>query len=345
MRRIICCFLSCVLVLAGCGSASSGSVAQETKQYTATFLTLFDTVTSIVGRAESEEAFQAVAQDAHDRLEEYHQLFDIYHDYEGINNLKTVNDQAGIAPVPVDAKILDLLRDCKEYYVYTDGKVNAAMGSVLSLWHDARNDGINNPAAAALPDPDALELAAAHMDFDAVELNEEASTVYISDPDMRLDVGAIAKGWSVQRVAEESPSGLLISVGGNVCATGPKLEDGTPWVVGIQDFDGSSDYLHTIYVTDGCVVTSGDYQRTYVVDGETYHHIIDPDTLYPSRYWHSVTIVCEDSGVADMLSTALFLLPMEEGQKLLDQFGAEAVWADLDGKLHYSPGFQALIRT
>ena len=93
------------------------------------------------------------------------------------------------------------------------------------------------------------------------------------------------------------------------------------------------------------MVTSGDYQRTYEVDGKLYHHIIDPDTLYPSQYWRSATIVCMDSGVADALSTALFLLDQESGQKLLDRYGAMAMWADKEGNLFYSPGFEDLIRT
>ena len=95
----------------------------------------------------------------------------------------------------------------------------------------------------------------------------------------------------------------------------------------------------------GSEVTSGDYQRAYAVDGKLYHHIIDPDTLYPSEYWRSVSIVCADSGIADALSTALFLLPLEEGQKLLDKFQAEALWVDAQGQKHYSPGFRDLIRT
>ena len=149
----------------------------------------------------------------------------------------------------------------------------------------------------------------------------------------------------MEQVAEQAPAGLLISVGGNVCATGPKDTAGTPWVVGIQDVDGSSNYLHTIYVKDGCVVTSGDYQRTYMVDGKLYHHIIDPETLYPSTYWRSVTVICGNSGVADALSTALFLLPLEEGQALLERYDAEAMWVDAEKNLFYSPGFQTLIRT
>ena len=314
------------------------------KQYTATFLDVFDTVTTVVGRADSQETFEAAAQAVHDDLLFYHQRFDIYNSYDGVVNLKTVNDQAGIAPVTVDETVLRLLLDCKAYYTATDGRVNAFMGSVLQLWHEARNDGLDDPAHGYLPDADALADAAKHVDPDAVIIDEAASTVYIADPDLRLDVGAIAKGWAAQRVAENAPKGLLISVGGNVCATGPKDASGTPWVVGIQNPDGG-DYLHTLYVTGGSIVTSGDYQRAYAVDGVVYHHIIDPDTLYPSRYWRSVTVVCDDSALADALSTALFLLPQAEGQQLLTQFGAEAMWVNDRGEILYSPGFQKLIRT
>lgn len=342
MKRILCAVLLVGILLSGC---AFGQQVQTQKQYTATFLTLFDTVTSIVGRADSEENFMAEAQLIHDELLQYHQLFDIYNEYEGMNNLKTVNDQAGIGPVEVDGRIIALLLDCKEYYNLTDGVVNPAMGSVLSLWHEARNDGINDPANAKLPDQEALEAASEHMDFDAMVIDETASTVYISDPEVQLDVGAVAKGWSVQKVCENARPGLLISVGGNVFATGAKDDAGTPWVIGIQNPDGGDDFLHTIYVSGGSVVTSGDYQRNYAVDGVVYHHIIDPETLYPSTYWRSVTIVCADSGLADALSTALFILPQAEGQKLLDQCGAMAMWVDAGGEITYSPGFEELIRT
>ena len=338
MKKLILLCLCLGLLLTSCTSVP------EQKQYTATFLTLFDTVTTIVGRADSEESFQQQAQIIHDALQEYHQLFDIYNDYPGISNLKTINDHAGISPVQVDSRIIDLLMDCRSYCESTNGKVNVAMGSVLQLWHEARSHGINDPLNAALPDEAALKEAALHTDFSNVIIDEAASTIFLADPDMRLDVGAIAKGWSVQRICEQSPSGLLISVGGNVCATGPKNASGTPWVVGVQNPDGN-DYLHTLYVSGGSIVTSGDYQRYYVVDGTRYHHIIDPVTLHPGVYWRSVTIACADSGLADALSTALFLLPLEEGQKLLDNCGAEAMWVDAEGILHYSPGFQALIRT
>ncbi len=330
----------CLLV----GCAAPGLQAGP-KVYEATFLTLFDTVTTIKGAAASQEEFAQTAQAIHDELLRYHQLFDIYQDYEGIPNLKTVNDQAGIAPVAVDSAIIELLTDCRSYYQLTGGKVNAAMGSVLLLWHTARSEGLTNLANAKLPDPATLEEAARHTGFDSIVIDEAAGTVFIRDRQTRLDVGAVAKGWAAQRVAKNAPAGLLLSVGGNVCATGPKQEN-TPWVIGIRDPDGSaSDYLHTLNISEGSVVTSGDYQRAYMVDGTLYHHIIDPDTLMPSRYWRSVTILCDDSGLADALSTALFLMPQAQGQALLDRCGAQAMWVDSRGNCYYSPGFGQHIRT
>ena len=340
-RRLICLLLLLSLLLTGCGGNQAPA---EKTQYNATFLDLFDTVTTVVGRAESEAVFRGWAQAVHDQLLYYHQLFDIYNDYEGIHNLKTVNDNAGIAPVEVDPEIIALLKDCMVYHAMTGGAVNPAMGSVLGIWHEARNDGIDDPANAYLPEWEDLAAAAEHMNMGSVLIDEAASTVYITDPQVRLDVGAIAKGWSTQKVAEAVPDCLLISVGGNVCATGPKDDSGTPWVVGIQDPDGGDQYLHTLTVTKGSVVTSGDYQRAYVVDGELYHHIIDPGTLYPSTLWRSVTILCEDSGLADALSTALFVLPLEAGKQLLAESGAEAMWLDREGNRFYSPGFEASIR-
>lgn len=339
-RRLFVLILVMALVFSGCGGKK-----REQSQYQATFLTLFDTVTTIVGRADSEEAFSQSAQGVYDTLLEYHQLFDIYHDYDGIANLKTINDNAGIAPVKVDERIIALLLDCREYYTLTAGRVNVAMGSVLALWHQARTDALNDPTQARLPDMESLRQAAAHGGWDTIVIDETERTVFLTDPEQRLDVGAVAKGWATQRAAENAPEGLLISVGGNVCATGAKTEEGGAWVVGISNPDGGEGYLHTLNITGGSVVTSGDYQRYFILDGTRYHHIIDPDTLYPSTCWSSVTILCQDSGLADALSTALFLLPRDAGQALLDSCQAEAMWVDREGNFFYSPGFEAYIRT
>ena len=340
MKRLFALILLCTL-LAGCAAAPQA----EQTQYTATFLTLFDTVTTIIGRAEDETAFQDKVQTIHDDLLCYHKLFDIYNDYDGVNNIKTINDNAGIAPVKVDKAIVDLLTDCKQYYELSGGRVNVMMGSVLQLWHEARNDGINDPANARLPDSKALKEAAKHTSMDSLIIDEAASTVYIEDAQASLDVGAVAKGWATQRAAEAVTEGMLISVGGNVCATGPKKADGTPWVIGIQNPDVPDENIHTLFVPFGSVVTSGDYQRAYAVDGKAYHHIIDPDTLMPAAYWRSVSIVCDDSGLADALSTALFLMNREDGEALVRECGAEALWIAADGAEYMTDGFEKMLRT
>ena len=332
-------------LLSGCAAGAAPPAPNGLKRYEASFLTLFDTVTTIVGYAESEEAFRDTAQQFHDQLLEYHQLFDIYHDYDGVVNLKTVNDRAGGGPVEVDGRIIDLLLFCRELEQLTRGRVDVTMGSVLALWHEARQAGVDDPEHAALPDETALAAAAEHTGFHLLDIDPGASTVRLTDPLARLDVGAVAKGYAVEQVCREAPAGLLVSVGGNVRATGPK-PSGEPWVVGVQSpGKDRADYLHTLYVSDLSVVRSGDYQRYYTVDGVRYHHIIDPDTLSPSQQWRAVTVVCAGSGLADGLSTALFLLPYEEGEDLALRCGVQAMWVAHDGTQLYTDGFQQLVRT
>lgn len=332
MKRLLW-LVGVLLLLSGCGTGM--------QRYEATYWDVFDTVTTVTGYAAGQAEFDAAAREIHDALLEYHRLYNIYESYDGLRNLKTVNDQAGIGPVPVDTRILSLLQFAQTAWTETGGRVNAAMGSVLALWHDAREQALEDPDRASLPDRSALVEAALHTDLSALELDLEAGTAFLTDPDMALDVGALAKGYAVEQVAAAAPDHFLISVGGNVCATGPK-PDGTPWTVAVENPDGG-DFLKLLYTENRSVVTSGDYQRYFELDGVRYHHIIDPDTLEPAAYWRSVTVVAESSAAADCLSTALFTLPQAEGQQLLDQWGAEALWIGRDGAQVMSPGFSAYL--
>lgn len=302
-----------------------GCAAPVQQRHTATFLGLFDTVTTVVGRSCSEAEFRALSRQVYDELLVYHRLFDAYHDYEGICNVKTVNDRAGIEAVAVDEAIIELLEDCRRYAELTGGKVNVAMGAVTRLWKER-----------ASPDEAALLAAAAHTDMADVLMSREGGWVYLADSRLQLDVGAVAKGWAAQRVAQKLPENILISVGGNVCAggSGVAAED-APWVVGVQNPDGAQgEYLCRLRLRGGCVVTSGDDQRG--------SHIIDPDTLQPPDYWRSVTVVCGDSALADALSTALFLLPRSEGEALAQQCGAAVLWVGRDGEIYENAAFGRL---
>lgn len=333
-----------LITLPSCGNNES------LNRYQAEFLKLFDTATIIVAYAPSEEDFMEKAEKIRADLEVYHQLYDIYNNYEGLNNIKTINDNAGLKPVKVDQKIIDLLKFSKYIYVLSKGQVNIALGSVLSIWHDYRTFGIDNPDKAKLPPMEELEAAATHTDIEDVLLDESAGTVFLSDPLMSLDVGAIAKGYAVERVSEYAKSiGFtdgLISVGGNLRAMGKKGSGKELWKLGIQNPDKDSERrdLFVIKDTDVSLVTSGDYQRYFTVDGNIYHHIIDPDTLMPADFYRAVTIITENSGLADGLSTAIYLMSYEEGHALIESLAeTEALWVFKDGSCKYTDGFEALL--
>lgn len=333
--------------------ALSSGCAHKLNRYQAEFISLFDTVTVIVGYSESREDFTLLAEKIKNRLEEYHILYDIYNDYEGINNIKTINDHAGTAPVQVDERIIGLLEFALEQFEATGGAVNAAMGSVLSIWHEYRTQGINDPAHAQLPPPEILREAARHIDISNIELDKEASTVYLNDPDMRLDVGALAKGYAVEQIASwlesEGVTNLLLSVGGNVRAIGGKPDGkytNVPWVVSIRNPDksASDSDLMSVQMADSSLVSSGGYERYYTVDGARYHHIINPDTLMPSDYYQAVSVICPDSGMADILSTAIYNMPPDESMKYVESTSdTEAIFIYEDGRFEYTSGFESLI--
>lgn len=328
-----------------------GSCGNSKKtRYEAEFLFLFDTATTVIGYAQNEEEFKKETQILYDELKEYHQLYDIYNEYEGLNNIKTINRNAGIAPVVVDSRIIDMILFAKEAHAITQGKLNIAFGAVLQIWHQYRTNGIEDPASASLPPEQILQQAAGHTNIEDVVIDKEASTVFLMDKDMSLDVGGIAKGYAVEQVARsletKGYTNLLISVGGNIRAIGGKGNDETPWKVGIQNPDKESPEKILMYamLSSGSLVTSGDYLRYYTVNGVKYHHIIDPVTLYPSRYFDSVTILAPDSGRADALSTAIFNMPFEEGYAMIEQEeGTEALWIFSDGNQKQSSGFGNLI--
>lgn len=348
MVKRVCCVLLSLLLAGGLVGCAPFSFAPKRSQ---TYMDVFDTVTEITAYGMSAQEFEQDVEKLHAELKAYHRLYDIYNTYPEMHNLKTVNDAAGGAPVEVDGRILDLLEYGLEAYERTNGRVNFLLGAVLSLWHDAREQGLEKPATAALPDKAALMAASAHVSPDTLVIDRAAGTVRLTDPAARIDVGALAKGYAVEQVARYAEqqlgwSSALLSVGGNIRTIGGKggADSDTPFVVGIQNPDTASakTYLTTVKVTDMAVVTSGDYQRYYTVDGKNYAHIIDPDTRYPAEYVRAVTVVCADSALADVLSTALYCLPPERGKTLLGEFpNAHAVWVLKDGSLAYSDGFAA----
>lgn len=328
--------ISLLLPFAGCHAGS--------QLYSETFFDSFDTVTVLRGYADSPEQFGEYVTLARTTLLDYHRLFDIYEDYDGVNNLKTVNDHPGQA-VAVDSRILDLLELSVGIYDLTEGMTNIAMGSVLAIWHEYRTDGLEHPETASLPPMETLRAAAQHTDIACLQIDRAAGTVRLTDPEMSLDVGAVAKGYAAGKTADIlRQAGLtsgILNVGGNTVTIGCQ-PDGSLWRIGVQNPGTESEdaYLLRLGLADRCLVTSGSYERYYEVDGVRYHHIIHPDSLMPENTFLSVSVLSTDSGLADALSTALFNLDADKGRTLVEGLeGVEACWILPDGRILYSAGF------
>ena len=348
-RFVSAALLIAVLLSLGVFVSCEKKTEDELQKYSEYSFDYFDTVTTITGYAATQEEFKAVAADILTELRDYHRLFTIYHRFDGLENLCTINELVDGAhrTVTVDRRVIDMLLYAKEMHDKTNGRVNIAMGSVLSIWHDYREVGMDDPANAEIPPMDKLTEAAKHTDIQNLVIDEEACTVTLTDPQMTLDVGAIAKGYAVEMVArmleERGITGYVINVGGNVRTVGLK-GNGTPWTVGIEnpDEDAKDPYFTYLALNGQSLVTSGSYQRYYVVNGKRYHHIIDPDTLMPEDLYLSVSVVCKSSADGDALSTALFCMTVEDGLALVESLpDIEAHWVLNDGTRHTSSGWSA----
>ncbi len=353
MRIKIVLMLVVLLLITGC----SGNPQTGKNKYSDSFFDTFDTLVQVVAYTENKDEFDHYMEQIHSRFLELHKLYNIYLSFEGINNIKTINDNAGIKPVEVEREIIDLLLYSREMYELTGETTNIAMGPVLKIWHHYRSEAELDPSNAMLPPMDALREAAHYTDLDQVIIDRDNNTVYLPDSRMSLDVGAVAKGFATELVAlEMEAAGMtsaVLSPGGNIRTIGKPL-DGVreKWGIGIQNPSASivseeeDKLLDVVFVQDAAVVSSGDYQRYYVVDGQVMHHIIDPITLMPGDYYRALTVVADDAALADILSTALFLLPFEESLSLANSFNnVEVYWVFQDGRIEITEGMKNMLRS
>ncbi|MDD4493472.1 MAG: FAD:protein FMN transferase [Eubacteriales bacterium] len=345
------CFASALVLFAGCRAKNI-----VYKKYEYEFFGSFDTLIQFSAYTKTEEEFNTMRTKCQERFEELHRLYDIYNDYDGLNNAKTVNNNAGIAPVKVAHELIDVIELSKEWHEKTCNKVNISLGPVLNIWHNYREEGIDNPDEAKLPSNEELQAANVHTDINKVKVDKEQGTVFLEEQGMRLDLGAVAKGYATELIAhemeEQGYDSFLIISGGNVRTVGaPKAVNKTEWSIGIQDpgeednHPNVNELLNIAYIKDAAMVSSGDYQRYYMVDGKMIHHIIDPETLYPADKFRAVTILTQDSCIADLLSTSLFILSYEEGKALVESMeGVEALWVMKDKSIEMTDGMRSVLR-
>lgn len=328
---------------------------KEEKMYKKEIFGYFDTVHTIISYDKNEEEFEKKVQFYKKNIENYHKLYNIYENYEGINNIKTINDNAGIKEIKVDKKIIELLDESIKWNKEINNKVNISSGNIIDEWSKTK-DGI-------IPLKNKLENLKKCAKIENIEINKEKETVFIKEKCTKINVGAVAKGYAVEKVVEsmkkEKMDNFIISAGGNVKVVGKRLVENDKikdltrckkeFCIGITApiynndiLDKNNSYKNKNFIakivgTDNSIVTTGSYQRYNVINGEIYGHVVDLDELKPKNNFGSVTIITKNSGLADFLSTTLYLLSYEEGKNLVNKLeNVEVIWAFNDGTIKYS---------
>lgn len=266
-------------------------------------------------------------------FKEYHQLTDRYNEYEKINNVYTINNNnLDVETLTLDSKLYNLIKFGIDSYNKTNELININLGNVIDVWKKYRENGVGIPTIQELKNSGSINI----NDIVLLENNE------ILNNNPNIDLGALAKGYALQEAAKHLEElgfdKYLINAGGNVIVGNHYNND--YYKIGIEN-PNNSNSIHSIIVGNNiAITTSGDYQRYYEYEGKKYHHIINPNTLYPSEYMKSVTVITKDSAIGDMLSTTLFLMSVEEGLEFIKNYSdVEAVWYTLDDKIIKSEGF------
>ena len=304
------------------GSSSASGSSEYDEQSIVLFL--FDTVIEISALC-SEELMSAVS----DRLEYFESIFS--RTVEG-SDIWNINEAAG-EPVEVNAETADVIGKSIGYSEASDGLFDITIGTVTVLWDF--DEGVK-------PDDDVLAEAVKHVGYGNISV--DGTTVQLSDPDTKLDLGGVAKGYIcddiVQMFLDGGCESASISLGGNVYVIGSSF-DGDSWVVGVQDPNGTYDEsIAKLEASDMSVVTSGLYERYFVEDGVTYYHILDPKTGYPVETdLESASLVSESSTDGDAYATILFLMGHDAAMDLIesdDRF--QGLLIDSDGNISTSEG-------
>lgn len=312
------------------------SCAKGEKKYSESYFGYFDSFAELTVYTDSKDDFLQYSEIVERELQKYHQMLDAYNEYESTVNICTLNERAAQEPVAVEPDLFDFLLKSKEMYELTSGYTSVTLGALTRVWKEA----IKTETA---PSEDVLAEAATHTSIDSLILDENNSTVRFADEKLKLDAGALGKGYAADCIAntlvlEGCADAFLLNLGGTLVARGEK-PDGTPWLAGIQapdggELDGASVNLSSPVFETMALSTSGSYHRGFEQDGVIYHHIVNPYTNRPENIYTSVSVVCPSAMQADALSTALFSMPLDEGQALIaNHAGKQAVWQLASGEV------------
>lgn len=320
-----------LVLLTGCNLMADEATLLETPYDQTEFL-----MGTYVSLRVYDEGKEYVLEEAFDRVEA---LADKITVNEPGSEMDAVNDAAGEEAMAVSEDVFPLIALAAEYSAIENSGFDYTIGPVTDLWRIGFDD-------ARVPESEEIEAVLPLVDHSKVELDSENRTVFLMEDGMKLDLGAIAKGYIADEVKnvfqENDVTTAIIDLGGNVVVMGdsPNRDTGG-FNVGVQDpFDNRGSYVAALNLQNQSIVTSGIYERYIEKDGEIYHHLMNPETGYPfENNLASVTIISDHSIDGDALSTAVFGLGLEEGLAYInDSEDVEGIFITKDNDIYTSEG-------
>jgi thiamine biosynthesis lipoprotein len=320
MKKFIYILLVISIFLTGCSEKKSEPISDT--QF------VLGTVASIQIR---DHGTQEILDDSFQILENIEQRMST--SIEG-SDIWNINKGSGNGWVKTDDQTRYVIEKAMEYGALSEGRFDITMGPVVDLW------GIGSDRAH-IPAKEEIADALKRVDYKKVEMDDNLIRI---EKGMAIDLGAIAKGYAADQVAEflrtKGVKSAIINLGGNVKVLGSK-DNNKVFKIGIQSpFDARNDYFGIVSLINQSVVSSGDYERFFEQDGIRYHHIFDSNTGYPvATDVAQVTVITEESIAADALSTILFSMTIEEGLEMTQSLdGVEVIYVTKDYQIYLSRG-------
>lgn len=332
--------LSLLLILCMFSAALSGCSLPSSEQTISKSGFYFNTVIQITLYKSSYESL----------LEDCFSLADTYESYfsntVSDSDISNINNADG-AFVEVHDETIELLKKGIYYGDLSNGNFDITIGKLSDLWNFSTYALLDEVPESAVPTDDEIQEALKTVDYKGVTI--DGNKVALSNPDSKLDLGGIAKGFIADKMKayleENDVESGMINLGGNVLTLGKKA-DGSSYTIGIQKpFSEDGEAIASVEVADKTVVSSGVYERYYEIGDKFYHHILNPHTGYPyDNHLLGVTIICDDSVDGDGLSTTCFTLGLDDGMALIESLtDVEAIFITDDYELHTSSGMGTTI--
>jgi FAD:protein FMN transferase len=287
----------------------------------------------------AEKAFEAAYQEI---LRVERLMTDWEHPGEPESDIIRINKAAGKQAVKVSPETIDVIQKSLEMSRRSEGAFDITFAAMRGLWK------FDEDLERKLPDPAEIARRRKLINWRDVVVDAKASTVKLRRPGMRIGLGGIAKGYAVDRCAAVLRAAgyrdFMVQAGGDLYVSGRK---GTiNWMVGVRDpRGGPRDVIAKMPIEDHAFSTAGDYERSFLLEGKRYHHIIDPKTGYPATASRGVTIFAPTAFLADALDDAAFILGAKKGMALVDSFpGCAAVIVDADNQVHVSRSLEGKLQ-